>query len=370
MARNNECIEERNDSVRVHIPYYDELGIRRFYSKSFAIKKYGTKQRALEFAKKHRDEIKCKLANKQIVKTKKYTLDEVFNETIDIYNCVLSTKKKLICLYNKFIKSYIGGDRDFSTIKFDDIQKCLNRMVKDSKDDTIGRIMSIWRMLYKYAIAKDIVMKDETYNVSVPKSDIITIKKPMGTSLEEILDVIDSIENSNIGKRDKFLSECALLIMWYTGMRPSEVLALDINNIDLINNSIYVCQSVGSTSTEWNTIRKTKNETSIRYIPMVDELIPIINRLIESRNNDLLFIRNNGELMNGTILSEITRYVSNNKFRPYTIRHQFSTDMLTNNVDIRTIQELMGHKNSRMTIEYARSDTSKKIQALNNRQLN
>lgn len=367
MAKSNECIEERKDSYRVHIPYYDELGIRRFYSKSFSIKKYGTKQKALEFAKKNRDETKVRLANKQIVKVKHYTLDEVFNDSMSINNCTLATKKRLSCLYNKFIKSYINPNRDFSTIKFDDIQKCLNAMVKESKDDTIQRVMGIWRSLYKYAIAKDIVVKDETYNITVPKSDIITIKKQMTTSFDKLTEVIEGINKSIENKRDSFLSQGALLVMYYTGMRPSEVFALESKNIDFEYMSIYVCQSVGTTSSELNTIRKTKNENSIRYVPIVEELIPILNELIKESKNGFLFIRDNNELMNGTFLSDITRRISKGTFRPYQLRHQFSTDLITNGIDIRTIQELMGHRDSSMTIEYARSNEMLKKKALESR---
>ena len=370
MARNNEFIEERKDSYRVHIPYFDELGNRKFYSKSFAVKKYGTKQKALEVAKKHRDEIKVRLANKQVVKVKHYTLDEVFDGMMEIYQVTLATKDKVQGTYNKYIKSFMGVDRDFASIKFDDIQKCLNNMAPIAKDDTIQRAFSIWKRLYHYAVAKDIVMKDETYNVVAPKSDIITIKKPMETSFEELADVLNLIDTKVVNRRDSLLMQAALLIMYYTGMRPAEVMALDKNNVDLDYMSIYVCQSVGSTSTEANAIKKTKNENSIRYIPMAQQLIPVFKMLYEIAADNLLFIRDNGELMNGNFLSSACQRLTKNRFRPYTLRHQFSTDLLTNGVDIRTIQEMMGHASSTMTIGYARSNDELKAKALIERNKN
>ena len=51
----------------------------------------------------------------------------------------------------------------------------------------------------------------------------------------------------------------------------------------------------------------------------------------------------------------------------YQLRHQFSTDLITNNVDIRTVMELMGHNNTDMTIDYARSSDDLKKEALENR---
>ncbi len=367
MAKISEYIEERKDSYRVHIPYNDELGIRRFYSKSFSIKKFGTKPAALKAARKHRDEIKFKLANKQIIKLKHYTLEEVFNGMMSIYTVTIATKDKVQGTYNKYIKSFIGGNRDFTSIKFDDIQKCLNNMVSTAKDDTIQRTFSIWKRMYHYAVAKDIIAKDETYNVTLPKSDIITIKKPMKTSFDELTAVLKLIDTKIENRRDSVLMQAALLIMYFTGMRPAEVMALDKRNIDLDCMSIYVCQSVGSTSTEANTIKKTKNENSIRHIPIDPRLIPVLDKLYTMSSEGLLFIRDNGELMNGNFLSSACQRLTKNQFRPYTLRHQFSTDLLTNGNDIRTIQEMMGHASSTMTIGYARSNDELKRQALLNR---
>ena len=367
----NECIEERKTpegfSYKVHIPYYDELGIRRFYSKAFSEKKYGSKQLALEQAKKHRDEIRYKLSNKMIVVEKHYSLDQVYQQFMDLYQCTLGTKKKVQGTYNKYIRQFIGGDRDFSTIKYSDIQKCLNNMVDKARNDTIIRAFSIWKRLYKNAIASGIVIKDETYNVNVPKSDLIEKKKTMETSFDQLMDVIDKIEIVITDKRDSYLFQSALMIMYYSGMRPAVVLALSKENVSIENRYIYICQSVGTTSTEENAIKKTKNENSIRYVPMRDELVPIFQELFRISSDGLLFVRKNGKLINGTMLSDVTRRVSNGTFRPYMLRHQFSTDLLVNGTDLRTIQELMGHKESSMTLEYARSNDGLKAKAIRDR---
>jgi len=364
MARNNECIEERSSSYRVRLFYYDENGKRTSISETFPFKKYGTKQKAKDMAKQWRDRSKVEIANNMIIKEKHFTLDEVFNGMMELYQCSLGTKKKVLGTYNKYIKSYTKGETRFSDIKFDDIQKCLNNMCSIAKDDTIQRAKGVWKRLYQYAIAKEIVQRDETFNVITPKSDLITIKKKMETSFEEVMNVVNLIDCKIENHRDSILMQGALIIMWYTGMRPAEVFALDKNNIDLDSKSLYVCQSVGSTSTMQNTIKKTKNEYSMRHIPIIDELIPVLKTLIDNSISDLLFIRDNGEIMNGNFLSSVCQRLTNNVFRPYTIRHQFATRLMTTGIDPRTIQELMGHKESTITIGYARSNDMLKKEAL------
>ena len=47
------------------------------------------------------------------------------------------------------------------------------------------------------------------------------------------------------------------------------------------------------------------------------------------------------------------------------LRHAFSTKLITSNTDIRTVQELMGHKNMAMTVDYARSSDELKRNAVN-----
>lgn len=375
MAKKIENIEIREGKTgttyKVHIPYYDkETGKRKFYSRSFKEKDYGSKSKALEMAKKERDEISIKIKNNSIIKEESYTLDEVFNHTLDIQPCSLCTKKKLRLIYGKYIESYFKGSRDFNTIKFNEIQKSLNKMVSTSRNDTIKRVFTIWKKMYRYAIAKDIVIKDETYSVLVPKSEVIEIKRNVETSYSELMEVIEGIQNSHMKENDSLLCQGALMIMYYTGLRPSETFALSSDDIDFSSMLIHVWKSVGTTSTEKNTIRKTKTECSIRYVPFSDELIPILKLLIDRSINGYLFKRDNGLFMDGTYLSNITRRISKGEFRPYQLRRQFSTDLITSGVDLRTAQELMGHKEVNMTVSYARSNENLKRLAITNRNKN
>lgn len=368
MARKYEYIEERENSYKVHIPYIDETGKRRYYSKAFSFEKYGTKVKALEFAKKDRDKKQREIKSDKVIIEKHYTLDEIFNMNLSINQSTLSTKHKHTVIYNKYIKGYFGGDMDFSKIKYNDIQKSLNAMTTVARNDTIGRVVSLWKKMYRIALINNIVKRDESIYIEKPKSETIEIKKPMETTYNDMLDTIDKIYELNINDRDKFLSQCALIIMYYTGMRGAEVCALNKDYIYFDKKMLYVCESVGSTSKEKIAIKKTKTSSSIRYIPIHDELIPVLEQLIlQANGNNYLFVRNNDEYMTGDKLSEVCRLATNGEFRPYTLRHQFSTDMLLNNVDIKTIQELMGHTSSTMTVSYARSNDTVKALAIENR---
>lgn len=368
MAKSNECIYERGESFFVHIPYYDKDGSRKFHSKSFKIKNYGSRQKALEAARKYRDEIRVKIANDQVIKMEHYTLDQMFEKSSSMYSCRMATKKKISCTYNKYIKKAIGGDRDFASIRGDEIQDSLNAMVETARNDTIQRTMSIWKRLYKHAIYLDVVYKDQTYGVTVPKSAVIEEKKPMECTYDDVVDVCQAIEKKHRNKREALLLQSILWIMWYTGMRPAEVCGLDMDHIDLNNGWIFVRQSVGSSTTESGVIRQTKNDYSLRDIEIVDEqLRQVLLNVIPYAKDGYLFVRDNGKFIDGTYLSDMTRRYSNGTFRPYMIRHQFATDLNNTGAGWREIKDLMGHANSTMTIEYARSSKESRREALKSR---
>ena len=203
-------------SYRVHIPYYDELGIRRFYSKTFSEKKYGTKQRALEYAKKNRDEVRVKLSNKMVVKTKKASLEEIYKKAFDLHQCSFSTRRKDDSNFYNHIATSVDISRDFSSFRFSDIQSQLNSMVSTCSQDMIKRALYIWKQCYRYAIADDYVSKDETIKVIVPKSEIILKKRDQTTSFSDVMKVIELIEQKTRNERNRQLYVGALWIDLYT----------------------------------------------------------------------------------------------------------------------------------------------------------
>ena len=371
MARKYEYIEERKSSYRVHLPYNDENGKRSFYTKSFSFERYGNKIKALEHAVKYRDSKKNEIRNNRIIKEKHYTLDEMLNKTLDVYQGTINTQDKYKAVYNKYIKSYFGGEMDFAKIKYEHIQKSLNAMTTLATNDTIGRVKTLWERMFRVAIINKYVSSDESIYIKAPKSEMVVIKKPMETSFEEMLEAIEAIGKLSVNDRDKFLAQSALIVMYFTGMRNAEVCALNKKYIFFDKRQIYVCESVGSTSKEQIAIKTTKTQSSIRYIPMANELIkPLEQLILQANGNDYLFVRDNGKMMTGEKISEICRKATHGEFRPYQLRHQFSTDLLLSGTDIRTIQELMGHTSSTMTVSYARSNNDMKMLAVENRKKN
>ena len=158
--------------------------------------------------------------------------------------------------------------------------------------------------------------------------------------------------------------------MLYTGMRPSEVFALETKAIDFDKKVIKIYQRIGSTISERYTIVKTKTESSVREIQFSSDLENILKELCDKSIDGYLFMKQNKKFINGDGFSDMLNKTTNGSFRAYSLRHQLTTDLLQQNTDLRTIMELMGHSESTMTLYYARSNDQKKRQAIENRIIN
>ena len=366
-----EFIQERKSkdgkhvTYRVTIPYYSN-NKRVFFTESFSSKKYGSKKIALEMAKECQDKMKRQLVTGIHIDTD-ITLKDVYQSLDTVYSMSPETKRKYITIYNKYILACIDEFKPFKDITSRDIFSTLEKAKTTSSDNNIARIFSLWKKLYKTAIVNEWVMVDMTIKVIVPKSILPKKKKDLTTSFDELQRVCDELETHMSNKREARLIVLALTIMYYTGIRPAECYALEKTNINLTNRQLTICQSISSDDKRKGFISRTKNETSIRTIPYPKELDSVFEELYTISKGDLLFIKDNGELFTSAFVSVHIRKNTTGNFTAYKLRHQFATDLLLNQTDIRTVQDLMGHTNSSMTIEYARSNDKVMSEAINKR---
>ena len=234
----------------------------------------------------------------------------------------------------------------------------------------IKRAHYIWKQCYRFAIADDYVTKDETMKVTVPKSEVIIKKKDQTTSYAEVIRAIELIEEKTHDSRDRMLYVSAIWLLLYLGMRPSEAFALEVAAVDFENRKIKIYQRIGSSTTEKYTIVRVKTDSSVREIDFPVELEEILRNLVDNAIDGYLFKKRNGKLLNGDEFSDRLNKATGGTFRAYPMRHQLTTDLLNQGVDLRTIMELMGHSEATMTLYYARSNEKKKKDAIANRIIN
>jgi site-specific recombinase XerD len=168
--------------------------------------------------------------------------------------------------------------------------------------------------------------------------------------LQEVNKLIETpLKNTIFGIRDRAILE----LLYGTGIRVGELVNLNICNIDLYEKTIIV---FGKGSKE-------------RILPLGNPSIRAIQEYLTSRNlfekkifvnkNDLeaLFLnRLGGRLTTRSIRRIIIKYMKmaglNKKISPHVLRHSFATHLLGGGADLRSVQELLGHKSLSTTQIY------------------
>jgi len=140
-----------------------------------------------------------------------------------------------------------------------------------------------------------------------------------------------------------------------TGMRKSEILNFTWDNVDLKNGLIL--------------LEKTKNGER-REIPMNEPLKQLFRQLFIKRRLDTEYVFVNPET--GKRYIDLKRSFATackksgiRDFHFHDLRHTFASQLVMNGVDLKTVQELLGHKDIKMTLRYSHLSQAHKKEAVN-----
>ncbi len=213
----------------------------------------------------------------------------------------------------------------------------LNSLRQQGKaNSTINRVISSLRQFYKYMIRhhnltiNPMEMIDHQYTFNQPPAPVILTEK----EIEQLLAVPDI--STPIGLRDRALLE----IMDATGMRVSEVIALDLTALHL---DVKLLQLRG------------KNERE-RMIPLSQPAVKWLTdyldrgrpRLLRDEHETRVFLNAHGyPLTRQGIWKKMKEWVSEAKIKkevtPQTMRYSFAVHLIENGADVQLIQEILGY---------------------------
>lgn len=185
-------------------------------------------------------------------------------------------------------------------------------------------------------------------------------------NLEEQKLIEDQIINS------KNIKMYGVIICLYTGLRIGELLALEWNDIDFehkilsVNKTCYDGKNDEGRFTRIIDVPKTK--TSIRKIPIPKKIIKIL-LLIKNNTNSNYVITNNDKLISiRTYQKNFENLLKKLKIPHrgfHSLRHTFATRALECGMDVKTLSEILGHKNSMITVNrYAHSMFEHKVKMM------
>lgn len=362
MAKRNEpFIRERHSKLGVTYQVYIRTPMGSI-TKSFSEKKYGSARIAHQNAVLFKNKTMLEVANKTVFKEKTTTVNDIFEEYIENTPISCNTKNKHEKLYRKFVTH---GNKPIQELTRADILNDLNAMVNSSSDDLITRVYTIYKKdIVETALNKEIIYKDLTAGLRRPKSRIIKTKKSTTTDRETVLLVERKLLESKTNKFNAQMIVDLIELLYYTGMRPAEAEALTKD--DIFPNYISVNKQLGSNENERYVVTRTKTDASIRQVPIHPSLRPILNRLLQGKE-EFIFHREDGRHLDsdfvGTIICKIAKEIGVD-FNLYRLRHLVATSLVTNNVDPKTTITLLGHTNYDMSLDYSNTSEELKSKAI------
>lgn len=255
-------------------------------------------------------------------------------------------------VYKSFLNEL--GKSLVSEITSDDIKEFLKERSFIEKTTTIAHNLTVIKNFHAYLIKENIVKDDPSLYIERPK-----LKKslPRTLSMDDVSKLLDIELKSTFDYRNKAMLE----LMYGTGLRVSEIVNLELSNIDLTNCVVRV---FGKGSKEREI---PLGEYSIYYLKLYLERR---KSMLKGKSCEKLFLNNHGTGMTrqGFFKNLKQLLISkglNPDVSPHTLRHSFATHLLNYGADLRSIQEMLGHSDIATTKIYTHVSDDKVIEDYN-----
>ena len=217
---------------------------------------------------------------------------------------------------------------------------------------TVARKASAVRALLKWTVDMDLIEVNPAEDLSAPKLD-----KPLPKVLKEaeaaaLCDLPP--DDDEIGMRDRAILE----LLYGSGLRVSEVCALDVDDVDLRASAVRV-------------LGKGRKE---RRVPISEPARVAVRRFVSEGRRSLmeegpandaaaLFLnKRGGRIGPRSIRAMLATYLKAEgqaSIGPHALRHSFATHLLDGGADLRAVQELLGHESLATTQIYTHVSTER-----------
>ncbi len=246
------------------------------------------------------------------------------------------------CQYLHHVKRFIErlDGRDPTTCTEDDVRAYLHFLVDEKKASPSSQKMATGAL--KYLFHATLSMPEVTQSIPWPK-----IASPLPTVLahQELIDLFRAAPTSQ--------HRVAMLCMYGSGLRISEVCRLTANDIDSERGVLIV--RCGKGGKDRQTVLPDRLLLNLRQWWRSDR--PSGGTwLFPSRQAKSGHVTT-GHIYNGFRAALKTANVQREGVRPHSLRHSFATHMLEAGVDVRVVQAMLGHSNIQTTTRYAQVRT-------------
>jgi len=212
-------------------------------------------------------------------------------------------------------------------------------------ETTVARKVAAVRSFFTFLAAEGILSTNPTDGLTSPR---IGKSLPKAISPNEVDELLEQPARRNTpeAKRDRAMLE----LLYATGIRVTELVSLDVNNVHLGPQPFVRC--LGKGAKERSIPMHEQALETLRFY--LDEARP---SLVRNKNESALFVNRRGERLTRQgfwlILKGYTKTANLSRdITPHTLRHSFATHMLHGGMPLRNVQEMLGHANISTTQIY------------------
>ncbi|WP_243292210.1 tyrosine-type recombinase/integrase [Bacillus sp. FJAT-47783] len=269
-----------------------------------------------------------------------------------------------VTLFFNFLSMHKGDGFDLSKIRKHDLHLFLRKLRNEHDNGATSRnrrLMAL-RLFFKAMMKYDMLSNNPAMDIEPAKTKKEVI--PTYLNEEELQALFQVIDRNSHFVRNKII----LLLMSYAGLRVMEVHHLNIGDIDRSQKGIVV--------------RGKGNKT--RYLPLPE---PLFEQLLiyeanyrpkpQDGHEDALILSRSGKRISNRSIQHITRktiqqlqnvkgyeYLKSKPLSSHKLRHSFGTYLVKKGIDLRTVQELLGHENISTTQIYTHVSNKQKEDAM------
>ncbi len=266
------------------------------------------------------------------------TIDSYNDDLIQFYKFLADSEDTGVYEINVRIQN---DDVDINSIGKDDITAFIEFSYdRNLKKSSISRKIACLKSFFKFLYNSDIIIVNPAARILFPKK---TKKIPKILYYNQIEELFEFDIKDFFDYRDRALLE----LFYSTGARVSEIASANIENLDLEGNLLKV-HGKGSED---------------RMVFLTDNAVKWMRHYFTERSKKFgesegpLFVNNNGSriTVRGILYIVKKRYSASSlpgSISTHTLRHSFATELLNQGADIRSIQEMLGHKNISTTQIY------------------
>jgi integrase len=286
-------------------------------------------------------------SNKAARDKQKWTLNNIWKEYQTYKSdlkCITGDKYR----YNKYIKDKFG-DKTPDQIMPLDIDKIKTKLQKTLKPQTVKHILVQIRRIINFGVSRQLC-NGLSFSIEMPKFDNKVTEDLSKEQLNRLLSVLEKEENRDVAD----IMKLAL----FTGLRKSEILNLQWEDIDFNHGFIFIRDPKG----------KVKQN-----IPINKSTKEILHNRHQNKTAAYVFPSKTGLKRYRTSFDKPLRRICKEaelpkEFRPlHGLRHVYASMLASSGqVDMYTLQKLLTHKSPEMTQRYAhlRDETLKRASNL------